>query len=424
MAYSELIKNFEKIRDYMREFYVYGFKNRSEYTKKSPRAYDDVRRRVDSYLGDYMSFSRTVDGKSVFLSIDTRDIQKNPLYNALKAKSFTDMDITLHFIVFDILNSSDICLTQNQLIEKIIDDYLSEFESHTLFDESTLRKKLREYEAQGLIVSQKRGKALYYKRPDPVFLPPLKEPLAFFSETLSCGALGSFILEKSDTPPHIFSFKHHYITRALDSDILLSALLAINERQEILVQTCSKRKAEPTSLWVVPLYVFQGTQNGRSYLMAYDLNNKKIVPLRIDYILKITPVGKCLDFDLYRQEFNSMRPYMWGVTTKRDKTSTEYVEFVVQIDKGEDFIYSRLIREKRCGTVEILDHSHIKFSAHLYDSWEIVPWIRTFIHRITKIHFENKHVERQFYEDLKAMQRLYSESSSALLGESEGCDDF
>ena len=26
MAYSELIKNFNKIRDYMRDFYVYGFK--------------------------------------------------------------------------------------------------------------------------------------------------------------------------------------------------------------------------------------------------------------------------------------------------------------------------------------------------------------------------------------------------------------
>ena len=27
MAYKELIKNFNRIRDYMREFYVYGFKN-------------------------------------------------------------------------------------------------------------------------------------------------------------------------------------------------------------------------------------------------------------------------------------------------------------------------------------------------------------------------------------------------------------
>lgn len=36
MAYSELIKNFNKIRDYMRDFYVYGFKSRDDYTKKVP----------------------------------------------------------------------------------------------------------------------------------------------------------------------------------------------------------------------------------------------------------------------------------------------------------------------------------------------------------------------------------------------------
>ena len=44
MAYSELIKNFDRIRDYMREFYVYGFKSREEYDKKSARSYDNERR--------------------------------------------------------------------------------------------------------------------------------------------------------------------------------------------------------------------------------------------------------------------------------------------------------------------------------------------------------------------------------------------
>ena len=39
MAYSELIKNFDRIRDYMRQFYVYGFKSRNEYDKKSARSY-------------------------------------------------------------------------------------------------------------------------------------------------------------------------------------------------------------------------------------------------------------------------------------------------------------------------------------------------------------------------------------------------
>lgn len=36
MAYSELIKNFDRIRYYMRQFYVYGFKSRTEYDNQEP----------------------------------------------------------------------------------------------------------------------------------------------------------------------------------------------------------------------------------------------------------------------------------------------------------------------------------------------------------------------------------------------------
>ena len=106
MAYSELVKNFKRIRDYMRDFYIYGFKSRDEYTRKSARSYDDERRRLESWLGDYMQFRQTGDGKNVFISIDSRVTHHNPLYKAWKTKSFTDGDITLHFILMDILASS------------------------------------------------------------------------------------------------------------------------------------------------------------------------------------------------------------------------------------------------------------------------------------------------------------------------------
>lgn len=35
----------------MRDFYVYGFKSRDDYQKKSARSYDDERRRLESWLG-------------------------------------------------------------------------------------------------------------------------------------------------------------------------------------------------------------------------------------------------------------------------------------------------------------------------------------------------------------------------------------
>lgn len=150
-SYSELIKNFEKIRNYMREFYVFGFKSRDEYNKKSARSYDDERRRIESWLGDHMSFVRTPEGKNVFISIDSQVSQHNPFYKTLKAKSFTDGDITLHFILFDILHSPEIVLSLPEIIEKM-DEYFSVFESPMMFDESTVRKKLKEYIEQGIVM--------------------------------------------------------------------------------------------------------------------------------------------------------------------------------------------------------------------------------------------------------------------------------
>lgn len=157
MAYSELVKNFNRIRDYMREFYVYGFKSREEYTRKSARSYDDERRRIESWLGDYMGFRQNTDGKNVFISIDSRAASHNPLYKAWKTKSFTDGDITLHFILMDIFASAQKALSLTEITEQI-DEYLSVFPEPKTFDVSTVRKKLNEYISEGIVLGEKAGK--------------------------------------------------------------------------------------------------------------------------------------------------------------------------------------------------------------------------------------------------------------------------
>ena len=47
MAYSELIKNLDTLRTYIRSFYIYGFKTRDQFFGKSPRTYDDEKRRLE-----------------------------------------------------------------------------------------------------------------------------------------------------------------------------------------------------------------------------------------------------------------------------------------------------------------------------------------------------------------------------------------
>ena len=263
MAYKELIKNFNRIRSYMREFYVYGFKKREEYTRKSPRSYDNERRRIESILGDYMQFHQTENGKNVFLSIDSRTTEHNPLYQAWKIKSFTDGDITLHFIIMDIMESAKESLSIHE-ITKRVDQYLSVFESPKVFDESTIRKKLREYVNEGIIESEKCGKTLYYKKTDQIYKGNT-DILDYFSETAPCGVIGSFLLDQQPKHKHKgkFAFKHHYITGTMDSDMMCQLFEAMQKKSSATIQMLQKRTGNKTKIKVVPLQIFISVQSGR-----------------------------------------------------------------------------------------------------------------------------------------------------------------
>ena len=409
-SYSELIKNFEKIRAYMREFYVYGFKSRDDYQSKSARSYDDERRRLESWLGDHMSFVRTPEGKNVFISIDSRTIRHNPLYNAWKAKSFTDGDITLHFIIFDILYNPSVKRTVSELLAEIDENYLSDFESPQMYDESTLRKKLKEYCLAGIIAAEKEGRKVYYHRTESPDISDLNDILHYFSEVAPCGVIGSYILDKENFDTDAFTFKHHYITGSIDSGVLAALFVAMREKRVVTVSNTSRRRDLPKRIRIVPLRVFISMQNGRQHLLAYVPEFDQFQAYRIDYLSHVKLEDPTPRFDELRTALNRMQSKMWGVSIKRNKWGAEHlehVEFTVKIGDNEEYIVKRLEREKRVGTVEKIDGNTYRFFADVYDSSEMIPWIRTFICRIVKMNFSNRSVENQFKKDLKAMYWMY-----------------
>ena len=409
-SYSELIKNFERIRSYMREFYIYGFKSREEYSKKSTRSYDDERRRIESWLGNYMSFIRTSEGKNMFISIDSRSIHHNPFYNAWKAKSFTDGDITLHFIILDILYSPSIKYTLSEIMEQIDEKYLSDFKEPMVFDESTVRKKLKEYCENGIVAMEKVGRKAYYHRMETIDLSDFTDAIHYFSEVAPCGVVGSFILDKVNTDSNIFTFKHHYITGAIDMGVLASLFTAMREKRIITVTNLSRRKDIPKQNRIIPLRVFISVQGGRQHLFAYLPEFNSFQTYRIDYLSNVKLEEVTPRFDELRAQLDKMQTKMWGVSAKRNKWDdeiTEHVEFIVEINDDEQYIINRLYREKRVGTIEKLDEHTYKFSADIYDTSEIVPWIRTFICRIKHLELSNKELEKQFRKDLEAMYQMY-----------------
>ena len=409
-SYNELIKSFERIRAYMREFYVYGIKSREDYKSKSARTYDDERRRMESWLGDHMSYVRTPEGKNVFISIDSRVSDHNPLYKAWKAKSFTDGDITLHFILFDILHSPEVECSLSELMEIIDQNYLSAFDEPEMLDESTVRKKLKEYVALGLIASKKVGKRLVYRRAEDNVTLPDDHTLNFYSEIAPCGVIGSFLLDKTEHEEHPFDFKHHYITSALDSGVLASLFEAMRSKSIISVSNASRKRDEPRRIRIIPLRVFISVQNGRQHLLAYHPELNSIKSFRIDYLKDVKIEEPTPRFDELRARLDSMQTKMWGVNAKQERggeTRTEHVEFTVRVAPNEDFIVRRLEREKRIGRVEEIDKGTYRFSADVYDTTEMIPWIRTFICRIVSLDFSNKAAERQFRADVESMYSMY-----------------
>lgn len=406
MAYSELVKNFNRVRDYMREFYVYGFKSRGEYTRKSARSYDDERRRLESWLGDYMKFRQTPEGKNVFISVDSRLSEHNPLYAAWKARSFTDGDITLHFLLMDMLSSPDICLSLKDIMAGL-DEYLAHFSEPRLFDESTVRKKIQEYVSEGVLLAEKRGRLVYYRRSEGGVLPD-GDVLDYFSEVLPCGVIGSFLLDKTERRERHFAFKHHYISGAMDSEVLCAIFRAIREKRAVSLELLAGDRTRLRALSVIPLKLMLSVQSGRQYLMAWREGCSRVMPIRVDTILSVKPNEADKNFDKFQQKFESMLPHIWGVSTQgRQGSRMEYVSFTVRYSGDEQHIRKRLEREKRCGRVEHLDRHTSRFSAEVYDARELVPWIRTFICRITDIHFSDSELEAQFKNDIREMYAIY-----------------
>jgi len=406
MAYSELIKDFSRIRDYMREFFVYGFKSREEIDIKSARSYDNERRRIESWLSEYMSFHQDTNGKNVFISVDSRRVPHNPLYQGWKAKSFTKNDIALHFWLMDIL-SPDKTLSLTEILDTIDSEYIPFFKKSEHIDESTLRKKLKEYVKLGLIAAIKQGKQLVYKLPaDEVNLQSWKDAICFFAETDSLGVVGSFLQDKFKSLPEYYAFKHNYLLFAPDSGIVLDLLTAINEHKRVELEIIDNRHNVNKRRTILPLKIFISTQSGRQYIAGCNTKTKRIMFFRLDSIQKIKSLDIVSDFEIYLNLLYDNRRHLWGVAYKSNGC-LEHLEMVLVINTHEQHIVGRLEREKRCGMVEQIDDTHWRFIADVYDAQEMMPWIRTFTGRIVTFSCTNKSVEELFWGDLAVLAELY-----------------
>ncbi len=400
-GFSELIKRFDKIRDYMRDFYVYGFKSRNDFTRKSSRTYDNEKRRIESYLGDSMKWEYVSGSKTSFISVDCGTIPVNPLYAAWKSKSFTANDIMLHFYILDILRNRT--MPVDSLTDAICEN------SGVLFEVQTVRNKCREYVDCGILTQEKQGKSvLYAVCPQNVPVSPqLLDAVTFFQGAAPFGEIGSYLLDNENVRNDLFSFKHYYIAHTLEDGVLFDLLSAIRQNRSVLFESQSDRSGKTTAVRVLPLKIFVSAGTGRRYVCTYSFKTRRFFNLRLDYIKSVT-LGEETEAAPERKEaLRRSLDKVWGVSFGGANRSELLCMKLCIDERREQYLIDRINREGQGGTLQRIDEKTYLFTKEIYDTNDMAPWIKTFTGRILRLEGTNKQVVDRFYTDLKRMAKMY-----------------
>ena len=424
--FHELIKSVDKCRDYVRDFFVYGFKSRSDFPGKSARTYDDERRRIVSWLNEYVreDFTEIGRSKNISLQIDQKLLDTNPLFRVWQAASFTDRDLILHFFILKILEDKDAAYSASEITDILIDEYALDA------DLQTVRRKCNEYVEEGLLYTKKEGKTLLYSR-DLYFselsenTDPLIDMIKCFSLDLPLGAVGDTILSMQDTENYIFRVKHSFPTFTLEDEIVLQLLTAIHDRKQVELKIQSNRRSQDKGYRTtgIPLQIFVSTRSGRRFVCMYHQEKKSFDCFRLDQIKSADLSGNADDKDIKRarDHLDKDRPYVWGVSfypSVRGRGRLQKLILTINADdEKETHIYQRLVREGEGGSVEHLAKNTLRYEKTVADVREMFPWIRSFIGRIKELKIygtdgenlfeENRQLESMFYRDLEKMYRLY-----------------
>ncbi len=445
--FTELIKSFDKIREYMRDFYIYGFKRRDEFTYKSSRTYDNERRRIASWLADHVSWDYSTKGKRVFLSVNSGRVPQNPLYKAWKSKSFTKNDIMLHFFLLACLNERTACGVEE------LTEHASQY-CRQPFDIQTVRGKLREYEQQGIVRKQKAGKKLLYSMAEesvvgnPAYA-YLLDAIKFYQEVAPFGFVGSTVLDRERIGNDMYYFKHHFIVHTLDDGILAELLRAMEQRRVVLLENSSVRTGRISMLTGIPLRILTGTQTGRRYVCIYDIEHRRFRCVRLDYLTKVFMIDSRAetsmrisdigaigdeiiarnevavadeasarnevaarnegipDYEILQQKLDKALSMTWGVSFSGAQRQ-ETLAITLAIDEQrERYLIDRVRREGRGGTLQKVGEDRFLYTITTYDTNEMLPWIRTFTGRICHIEGSNAAVVTTLRRDLQKMYQMY-----------------
>ncbi|MBR4248005.1 MAG: WYL domain-containing protein [Treponema sp.] len=426
---SNDISEVNMLRDFVREIYVESFHSPNGHISihsPSGRSEGEAKSRLHAFFEENF-ITKNSENEDV-LKFDSRTVNQNPLFAIWKMCHFKPEYLTRDFALFDLLSTKEYEEGLSDYDLKCDDSGKNKLEFYTgkPISHKQLDLYIPNFRTNGILIAKdtfnKEGKLLKstYKLSNTKKIqnlikcnPEIIAAIQFASETFPCGVIGSYILDSvdSETFPSIFNFKHHFIYNTLDSEVMYTIFSAINEKRFVTI----KRKGDDI-ICATPIQVRFSARDGRSYLVYHtnDVNHKGFNIGNCENIISMKKSEECTDFDSLITEYDSIKINLWGKSIKINENKTEHVDFTIQYTETEAYILERLKREAFSGHIESdTNDNKATFSFELFDSKELIPWIRSYFGRITQFKFENKELQQQLTDEIEKMHAMYNNLSNS-----------
>lgn len=235
------------------------------------------------------------------------------------------------------------------------------------------------------------------------------DALCFYKMVSPLGIIGDTILDTISARNTIFHVKHCFFVHTLEDEILLGLLSAMHGRQCVTIHLKSSRNSRQQVITILPMKIFTSTRTGRRYLCTYNTNSKRFFCLRMDYIKKVQPGGVSPVYDKARKQLSGNQDKAWGVSFQnRTNLRMHSLRLELYIDtEKEPFVLKRLYREGKGGSVSQTGTNTFTYTTQVFDSNEMLPWIRTFTGRIIKLETNHPGLKGLFIHDIEEMYKMY-----------------
>lgn len=424
--FPDFIKHYNIIRSILRDIFLYGCFSKIELENKnmnSSRKISYEMRRIRQYIeNDFIRIDNNGKNKLLSLSYDSISNTKNFLISTYLSKSFTRSDIVIYYYLLLVLNYEDKPMVFSEIEDALIREGLVNYDK---ISSKTIERKLNEMCSKLELISfRKRGRSKEYYISDDILkdltndevkrlfsISDLYKNIIFphisgyyFYDTLKDYMKFERKIDYKENDPFQYDYLHFH--PIIDEELVLKAMRAIENRNEIILTSNNKYRAykKYDNEILKPVKLRYDVECGRFYIIGF--NNDRCMAARLDRKEDVKVLKSKFDYDGYLKKYNKSMRKSFSIVPINNENSYNNVKFELTIkNDNEKYIIYKIKGELGECSVENIGQNKYIIEKEVNDYWEMIPWIRKYGENIKVI--EPDVLKNRLKEDWEAMLNNY-----------------